>query len=279
MPIDLESSMSLEDLLLDLADKVGLASHGSNGTSAPTIPDDEADRARLIHYINAGYKLFLRDDPDWTFLEIPVSITFNPDGDGPFNVAGDAGRYRLPHPVRSRPRGNWVYQDQSSVFAQVIDYAPRRVEIMRQANGASGIPEYCGCRRLPVTDGTEQPKLAWEALFYPKPSSVLTVTAPFRVVPYNLVELHERHVCGADHDHSIVAAAWYLWELKDETEPGSLALATADKDNAFAASKELDGRNRTRRYGRMRDPSIRTTTTGSRRARGLITEVGGNPVP
>lgn len=279
MSADLESSKTFGELMLDLALRAGLEEYESAGTGAPILPTDKSDLALLRKWTNDGYKRFLRSDPDWTFCIEPITLTLSPDGKGAYNIDSDPGRYLLPFPIRSRPRGNWRFKDTSTPASQVLDYSARRVLLERQAHqGMSGIPEKAGCRRRPSGEGVNQSRIEWEVIFFPNPSGPFVLENDFRIPPYDLVEFDEHHVAGADHDHAIVMSAWDLWQAEDADDAEEAKRAHDEWMEAFAQSKALDARNRTRKHGRLVDPSI-SRVSRSRRAEGLVSSVGGVMLP
>lgn len=278
MPIDLESSKTFQQLMIELAVPFGLAEYGADGKGAAALPDDVEDLRALKTCINNAYKLFLRSDPDWTFLFYPVVITTNADGLGPDNLDGDAARYRLPPPLRTKPQTNLVYLDQTWRGGEVMTWTVRLVRNRQQITKRTGRPQIAGYRPIPVAEGVDAQKNAWEVIMWPTPDGVYELEGSFRVLPYDMVDLDEPHVAGADHDLAILAAAKWFW-VKDDSEKESEAMKyKADWMEALAASRVLDKRLRTTRERQLRDPSIDPPRVRGA-PRGLVTRINGNLIP
>lgn len=280
--IDLESSMTFEQMILDLAERSGNAYYGANGDEALQLPADERTLQTLSDWINRGYRWFLQQDPHWTFCQTSVPFTCSPEGTGPYNVAADAGRMKLPHPLRSRPKSNPRFTSTTTRTTGIAVYTPEAVLALRQQDPTTGTPLFCAFRPIPQADRKpgEHPN-TWEMLLWPSPDSAYTLEADFRIVPYPMIEPSERHVAGADHDTTILAAAAYEWASRDSTDPSQKASLLAERTAAIAASIRLDRSKRPPRLGKLRDPSserLRMRTPGDRGG-GLVTTMDGNPIP
>jgi hypothetical protein len=266
MSFDLSSSKTVEDLMLAVARKVGLASYGASGRSTATIPDDPDSRAMILAAINDGYKAFLRHDPNWTFLRTTVRLTLTPDGSGSASIAGQPWRYALPQPVRTAPDpGHWRTASDRTPYPAILEIQSDAVERMRLADpSSSGWPQYSACRfasELSESLGTgiDQPRPAWEVSFFPTPIETMVVEAEFRIVPYDLVDLRERHVCGAEHDDTIIKAAMYQWMLSDAPNAGDLERAREAYALALEESVRLDRGQRAARVGTFGDKGVTNT--------------------
>lgn len=277
--VDLESSMTFEALILDLASRSGNAYHGENGDEEAQLPADPRVLQQLMDYINRGYRWFLQQDTDWSFCAFPVTMTTSSDGTGPYNVAGDPGRMKLPHPIRSRPRKNLTYQDRGTNLEQVVVYTPEQLQRLRQTSPSSGCPQFAAFRQIPEADRKpgEHPN-TWEMLLWPSPDSAYVLEATFRIVPYPMVEPSERHAAGADHDTTLLAAAAYEWAMRDSTEPHEKATLLAERTTAITNSLKLDRKKRPPRLGKMRDPSTERFIPRTR-PRGIVTTMDGQPIP
>lgn len=277
MPIDLESSKTFQQLMLELADPFGLAEYGSDGTEQAQLPDDAETLRKLKTCVNNAYKLFLRADPAWTFLVYPYVITTNSDGKGPDNVDGDPARYRLPPPIRTKPQTNLVFMDHTA-WGEVQTWSPRLVRNRQQSRITQGRPQYAGYRSIPASDGIDSAKVAWEVMFWPTPDGVYELEGEFRVLPYDMVDLDERHVAGAEHDLAVLAAAKWLWAKDDSEQAPMLATYAADWAQALADSRALDKLKRPTRERVLRDPSVEPSRVRGV-PRGLVTRYNGISIP
>jgi hypothetical protein len=277
MAVDLESSKTFQQLMIELGEPFGLIEYGTAGDEAAQLPTDAETLRKLKTCVNNAYKLFLRADPNWSFLILPHVITTNSDGLGPDNLEGDAARYRLPSPIRTKPQTNLVFLGTSGQ-GEVQTWTPRLIRNRQQAQEGSGMPQLAGFRRVETSDGIDTAKIAWEVIFWPTPDGVYELEGEFRVLPYDLVDLGERHVAGADHDYAILAAAKWLWVKDDSSEQATLATYAADWAQALADSRTLDKRLRPVRERQLRDPSVdRPSARGI--PRGLVTTIDGTPIP
>ena len=213
------NGMTLRDLLLDCAERWGYADQRG---SVPAIPTDAARLALCLRKINAGYREFLLANPNWTFLYREHSVLAYPDGDGPDNIDGDAGRYRLPGFISSAPLSDWKFVGDSRPRTYV---RRRHVEIVRKRRAIqtrrTGIPDIAGVGTIQVEDGADQRASGYEVVFWPAPALAYEMEATFRVDGHTLVDLNERHIAGQVHDRTIIA--FCNWEhYRDDSDDESL---------------------------------------------------------
>ena len=245
--------MTFRELILDCAERWGVADE--TGTRAG-IPTDLAVLDKVKRKINAGYADFLRADPRWTFLRQRVQVTWYPDGDGPYNINGDASRYRLPSYVGSAPLTDWTYVDAGAPPSCILTVDGERVRMAAARQVATGVPTWAGCIPLATEDGVGGQSKGWEVVFYPRPSTAYTVEAMFRVGNHVLAELGERHVAGSDHDRTIIAYADHHWFKDDAETPDIPARYEAEMLRNFGASVQIDKQRRPRNHGKLIDPSV-----------------------
>lgn len=243
MPADVPTGMTYRELIVEVAQRKGMADISG---AVAAIPDDALHLDLIKRTVNRGYARFLRADPQWSFIERTVTVTTDENGTGPLNIAGDAGRYRLPQFVRGTPLSNWRYEDEQSVFREAITTDHRTVRILREQSPTTGIPARAAVAALENPD-TPGRGTAWELILYPTPGSAFTLEADFNVRTHQLVEMDDRHIAGPEHDEAIIDCAVAL-------------LDAADNDAAFimpdsvAASMQIDALNRTKVVGPWTDP-------------------------
>lgn len=70
------SSLSYDDLLLEVARKMGVGYYGADGTEAVQIPVDTHDLAEVVRLVNAGLRMFQADAPPtgWRWARPTASI-------------------------------------------------------------------------------------------------------------------------------------------------------------------------------------------------------------
>lgn len=213
MPYDALTGWTLERLLIELADEVSLSEYGSGANNAAVVPTDPNVRDQLTRAVNRGYASFLRANPRWSFLERVVEITCSPDGSGGECVNGDPGRYLLPSFVLSQPKGDWTFADGIAGLSRVLVRDEISVRRMRDMSpGASGVPAYSAVRPLEALSVGLQGPARREVVFYPAPDRPYVLRAVFRVHSHELVDLHDRHIAGQEHDLAILEQA--VWEFR-----------------------------------------------------------------
>lgn len=86
------SVLAFQDLIIEVAYKIGCAYYGSDGTGAPQVPVDTHDLAVCKNIVNKGIRMFLNDGPPpngWKFLRPNAMIDIWPmiaaDGTGSTN--------------------------------------------------------------------------------------------------------------------------------------------------------------------------------------------------
>jgi hypothetical protein len=263
------SAKTFGDLLLEMAVAFNLARLvTTDGADAGTLalPSDGTTLAKLKMKLNQGYMNFIAGiDPSsqtrpytaWTFLTREVSITLDPTGTGPQNIAGDSARYRLPDGITSAPKQHWT-MDGSGAYANARILSAS-IEAVRDqlsiTKTTAGCPERAACRPIASPDHPDYGK-AWEVIVSPRPSIAATMTADFRVQARPMTALSQRHVAGPEHDQTILAFGKLAWLSDDDREGGRYQRAMAEAVAARQASIDLDKRSRGMVLGRLVDPSV-----------------------
>lgn len=263
MALDLESSATFEDLILDCSARWG---HADQSGTLPGIPTDPAVLFEVKSTINRAYRAFLSAYPKWTFATQDIFLTFDPDGTGPDNVAGDPGRYRLPRHVGSIPLTDWTYEGGNAPVESILVLDHELVDRLRAMDsGSAGYPTRSAIKRITGNDQGGSDPRAWEAIFHPSPSAVATVKATFRFTGHQLVSLTDRHIAGREHDETIKAFADHEWMKKDAEDPEMSQRYERERNAKLAHSIALDHEMRARRRGQVIDPSVmRYTPPASR---------------
>lgn len=250
-----ETSQTLGDLMLRLAERTGLALYDEDAAAA--LPEDADDLAKLKRYVNDGYDRFLRAWPYWTFLDQDITLTLSATGTAPESIEGQSWRYRLPPYVSGAPRGNWRYADQTSRYVEALSVDRRIVLARRQSIEGSGPPRYAAVRRLEVREKVAGgSRIGWELILEPSPDAAYVLENTFRVRSHVLRERDERHICGADHDAAIAAfaaAAWFEDDAEQQDKAREMKAAAAER---LAESIAIDKQARPPTVGRVVDPSI-----------------------
>jgi hypothetical protein len=277
MQPDTFTGKTFEALLLDFSEQAGLASYPVSGGAA-AIPQSTHDLAKCKRFINKGYELFLRSDPDWTFIHAPWELRMDPTGAGPLNINQDSSRYRLPSYLNHAPVGNLRYSDDNTYLTQCVIVTPDTLERNRQLIDRTGTPAMCAVRRIASANPVEQG--GSEIVFYPTPDTAYVVRGTFRIGSYELRELGERHVAGSDHDHAILSAAMHLWAQADGVDAEVKAYRLQEWTQALEASRAIDKRKRVKNRGQMREAGTQSDPAGIvTHDRALVTTRNGVPIP
>ena len=264
MPADFDTSATFGDIVLNLAEEVGLVEYDAT-TNEAKIPDDAESLRVLRARVNEGLKQFARMYPKWTRLEHRVQITLDPNGTGPLNIDKDAARYRLPGFITSKPKGNWTFVDSSSAYSKIIhcswDIVRAKIAL---GDGHTGTPVLAAMAPYQPESGDD--RQGFEVLFWPAPTTSFTVEAEFRVQVQSMTDLGERHPFGAEHDLAILKCAVEAFRRRDDEDPDAYNRALVDRNSAVAESIALDQQLEVpTRLGQMVDPSLLDGQVGDAR--------------
>lgn len=262
-----QSGMTFGQHLVALAEAVGLAETTDDAGNAiePRLPSDIATAKMLKDKWNAGYKEFLsgmRPIPApgvlpytrWSFLRRTLSVTMYPSGDGPDNIEGANWRYRLPDPIRGVPQHAWTLDIDGHTYPRRVQNVSAMLVLGRLSWQSNGYPDIACCRPIPNPDGSAAGG-AWELIVAPKPTATAVLTADFELQPRDLVQTDDKHICGAQHDQTILAFAVLAWRRRDR-DANAIQLDRADAQAKLEASIELDKSMRARSVGMVHDPGI-----------------------
>lgn len=262
MPIDLETSATFEYLILRLAERVG---HADQTGSVAAIPDDANTLALIKKCINEGYDRFLRAHPTgWSFSMRWWDLTLSSTA-GAMNIDGDPARVKLPGWASGQPQEDWVYVGANATRRTCIRTHPSIVDQHRLADEeASGIPTICSVRAAASGGPPGLTPTRWEATFFPSPDAVYVLRAPFRVHRHQMVDLHERHVAGAQHDQAIIDFSALVWFEDDAEDQAKLTRANEAvygipgtlKRGSLAESIALDNLNDADTLGESAPPDL-----------------------
>lgn len=72
------SALSFEALIIEVAQKMGVAYYGSGGDEAAQIPQDAHDLAECKRHVNNGIRMFINDAPPngWRWMRPTLSLTY-----------------------------------------------------------------------------------------------------------------------------------------------------------------------------------------------------------
>lgn len=245
-----DTSLTLDDLILRVAEACGIADYSGD---VAAVPQSTHDYDLCRRAVNDGIEMVYRAHPRWSFLNQRVEFTMATDGTHPWAVNADPARYTLPWFVTGNPvdaaltltgSGNTTY------CVPVVNI--RLVREARSQSDSSGAPQIAAVERLPQPAGGG--RSLWEMVFFPDPDYAYTVAATFRCFAPKLVGRGDRHVMGAEHDQTVIAAAIYAKKLTDSKD----AIERENYKQAFQAavaeSIVLDEQMSPRSLGVVTDP-------------------------
>lgn len=250
MPANLVPGRTFEWLIRWVAEKYGVADQNS---AVSGIPTDAHNLDKVKRAVNDGYREFIGLDPEWTFRNRTFTIATNSAGTGPENVGNSAAIYRLPRWVQRKPRGEFQYLDVSSQYPIIIPVDLKTIRARRQVNAISGPPQYCCVQPTDPADGFAGEGTTFTVIFWPAPDATYELESTAYAVPYDMVELGERHIAGAEHDLTIAAYGLKHMCMDPATESGRLAAARDICAEMLAISRAADAPARVGRRGVSRD--------------------------
>lgn len=275
MSVDLITGKTFGELVREFAEVVGLASYGDNGAGKAQAPTDVHDLDQCRRFVNRGYKMFLQAEANWTFVHHPMEFVLDPTGKGPLNINNDPARMVLPPFIRAFPKGNLRFQDNRSTYCSVVPERPEVVERWRQVTRTSGTPTHFTIRPIPDAEQPDGGLGRHELIIFPSPTVAYTLRGDWRIVPYDMREDSERHVAGAEHDETILAAARHLWDVRDKENADEAAFF---RNPLLLSSIRIDRRNRPKTLGRLR-PGSQLERQPFTPFDGLVRRIGNRPIP
>lgn len=248
-----DTSLTLDDLVLRVAEAFGLADYSGDKAAVPTSPHDYD---LCLRAVNDGIARIYRANPRWNFLRQTVRFPMSTDGTGPWNIESDPARYRMPWFVSTPPEESAICLTGSTSTQFTVPVVA--LAYVRNARAAaasdSGTPQIAAVDRSQVASLGSRPQ--WEMVVYPDPDYAYVVEATFRCFAPRMVEACERHVMGAEHDQTAIAAAQYAMSLTDNKDPSLREHYRAEFEKAVAESIALDRMHAPRTIPRIHDPSV-----------------------
>ncbi|MCC7147136.1 MAG: hypothetical protein IT443_11880 [Phycisphaeraceae bacterium] len=252
-------ALTFGDMILRVAEFLGVASYGAAGDGAAAMPSDAHDLDLCKRLVNDGWRRFVNSNPRWHWLSPVVTITFDPTGlssdtvnDGAADIPR-AARYYMPMGFYGQMIGDLTYGQAGPRcrIAPVPEITIR--EGYSAAGSTTGDPFLVAFR--PLGDSLGQPgvqRAKWEAIFYPAPSAVYTVSGRARIYPAAMRDPADRHAAGAFYDEAVLAAAMAVAEMQRINQSGPKEQAYID---ALTRAMAVDQQTRPRNLGYCGDSS------------------------
>lgn len=255
MSAELDTGWTYERLIREVAEKLGLADQTGTVSAIPSDPNhlDQCKRA-----VNRGYHTFIRLFPQGSFRNRRFTITTNSTGTEPDNIDGDAAIYRLPRWLTRKPSAEFQYTDRNFPFRSIVEVTRREIVAARQLNPNNAPPRMYQVQPIDARDGMNNGAGgALQVTFYPTPNAAYTLESGGYVYPYDLIEMGERHIAGAEHDLTIAALAVKEFCDNPHEDPDKRRWATEEAASQLALSREIEKGAKVGNQGRMSDPRMR----------------------
>lgn len=175
-------SMTLDKLVLKVAEKLSVADYRTDGT--PYIPADDAfNLHKCAEMVDRGIRLILDAAPPegWRWEKRIASVTFDADGTGTNNINSDAARYMLPTDFGGEVLGKIHYTSDSNHSTRIVWRDEAFIRERRATVVHTGYPQYAAVRAYQPTSTTIDSGRRWELIVDPQPSAADTVEFPYRL--------------------------------------------------------------------------------------------------
>jgi len=212
------SALTFQDVIIEVAELVGVADYDDGGAGAATLPTDAHDLEKVKRVITNAIRQFMYTDVPqptgfWRWRKRILSIAMEPDADGPLNIEGDAGRYKLPYDFNGTPQGQITYGPQSNNGATINWVSEQRIRQARELDtDYSGYPTWAAIR--PLTDTN------YEMLVYPKPAVADSLEFPYEAEFEKIDKLTDKLPNGVEFDDIVLAACKARAEMEFDDVSG-----------------------------------------------------------
>lgn len=229
--------------LADIKNRVALRAQKIVQDSAGKIVADTMEPAAdlIEKAVYDGIQAFWLEH-DWAFASQFVQFNLDPDGTGPLNIDGDAGRYLLPEYVQSVPLARVLLRYPNSGGCIPLQTLHMDQVVARQFTepDIEGTPTDCAVEWNHANAPGMSQRGAFELRVFPKPSQAFTVGFRARTGPVPMVNDTQRGNWPGAHDAAVVACA-VVELMRHDQKPDSPARKVAEMEKA--AQIELSKRH------------------------------------
>lgn len=199
--------LTFGDLIIRVAEFLGIAYYGAAGNEAAQAPVDVHDLDKVKRVVNDGYRRFLGDNErGWSFLTVPLSIAFGTD-----TVGSDNARYYAPDDFYGVMVGDFTFAEGEGM--PPIRFVPEpQLRDLQAGASSSGTPRFFTFRAINTDASSTGDR--WEFIFWPEPSGTEVVTARYKRWPAALVNATDIPVTGFQHDKTLIEACLAEAELQ-----------------------------------------------------------------
>jgi hypothetical protein len=197
--------LTFQDLILRVAEYLGVADYSGGAAAVPTDPHD-LDLCKRI--VNDGYSRFITEK-EWNFLNVTMTIT--PDG---INYQFD-----LPVDFQGELLSPFTYPVTGPI-TQMRETSDFHIRALRAGTNTVGYPTLFAVVAKDTVDPTTT-SAHWQVWFWPTPyDNTLLLTGRYRRFPNQLVNLTDRSMAGSLHDRAVLQAAMAAAEVQRYGEAG-----------------------------------------------------------
>ncbi|MCA9280343.1 MAG: hypothetical protein H6815_00445 [Phycisphaeraceae bacterium] len=268
----LDTTITLDELRIRVAEAAGLSYYGANADSAAQVNVDEQQIDSIDRAIDDGLHMFYSyTNPAarfmlWSFLRPTVSINISSDATAPNCIDADASKYRLPPIIQSWPVGNWGWAGENNLGGELTTTSLQSVARMHANNPSlTGYPQMIAMGPDVAGVNVGDNVRSFQLRVFPKPDVTYTLSAEFRVQPSRLRNPDEKHIAGAMNDAAVIAACVYCG-VKEHGPSEDIDRRKAEYDELVVLAAINDVRNGPKTLGVMGDadmPRIQTVTRSS----------------
>ena len=238
---------TFDGLILRVAELVGIASYGTDGSGVAAIPTDAHDLDKCKRVVNDAIKMFISDAPvnGWLWMKRLMEVTFDVAGTGSSNIDSDPSRYLLAENFGGDVIGKITY-DKDSARGHIIDWCNEgHIRFLKETTEIDGYPRKAAIR--PYSTGTTtSASRRFELIVDPAPIAADTVVFPYRLYFDQLSDGTDLHPAGFRFDDSILSACKAQAEMEfDDIAAGwveryyKVALPNAHKIDAMSYPRKL----------------------------------------
>jgi len=179
MAVEPSGASTMQDLILRVAEKLGIAEYTSAGLIH--IPTDQFNFNLCKRYVNNGIRMFMADAPrkGWRWMRRLMTVTFDAEGDGDDNIAADAARYMLAENFGGTVDGPIKYDADTSVGTRIKWCDESEIRARRVISVNTGIPKLAAIRPYQPTSEALTSTRRWEMIVDPQPGSAYVVKFPY----------------------------------------------------------------------------------------------------
>ena len=215
--------LRFDQIVIRVAEYLGVADYGSAGTGAAAVPADTHDLDLCKRLVNDGIRMFISDNPKWYWMRKIYSLSVDTN-DTPEQINSDPGRYFMPPDFNGDTMNQITFGPDQNVWPEIVTLPEHVIRQWRSIHSGnqSGIPHYAAFRRLADKEVPAGDRGRWELLLYPDPGEAYLLNIKYRSFFSDLVDLtRDYQPAGLEHDECIVAAAIAKAELDRDDQLGA----------------------------------------------------------